>query len=98
MKNYSNAAKKVALPLVVALVTVGSAAAGTDTTFDTIYNTVKAWAEGSLGKLLAVSAFIIGMGIGLVRQSVMAIVLGLAFALIMFYGPAIMESIVTATA
>lgn len=91
-----NAAQKFALPAVVALVAVGSASAGTDTTFDTIYNTVKAWAEGSLGKLLAVSAFIIGMGIGLVRQSVMAIVLGLAFALIMFYGPAIMESIVTA--
>ena len=89
------AAQKFALPAVVALVAVGSASAGTDTTFDSIYTTVKGWAEGSLGKLLAVSAFIIGMGIGLVRQSVMAIVLGLAFALIMFYGPAIMESIVT---
>lgn len=82
----------LALLLIVASAT---AVAGTDTTFDTIYTTVKAWAEGSLGKLMAVSAFIIGMGIGLVRQSVIAIVLGLAFALIMFYGPGIMESIVT---
>jgi conjugal transfer pilus assembly protein TraA len=92
---FSTAAKRFAAPLALALLVTGSAMAGTDTTFDTIYNQVKAWAEGSLGKLLAVSAFIVGMGIGLVRQSVMAIVLGLAFALIMFYGPGIMESIVT---
>lgn len=73
----------------------GSALAGTDSTFDSIYALVKAWAEGSLGKLFAVAAFVIGMGIGLVKQSAMAIVLGLAFALIMFYGPGIMESIVS---
>jgi len=93
--NLKHFAKKFAAPLALAIVVTGTAAAGTDTTFDTIYNQVKAWAEGSLGKLLAVSAFIVGMGIGLVRQSIMAIVLGLAFALVMFYGPGIMESIVT---
>lgn len=89
-------AKTYAAPLGLALVVAaGTAVAGTDTTFDAIYNTVKGWATGSLGKLLAVSAFLIGMGVGLVKQSAMAIVLGLAFALIMFYGPTIMESIVT---
>src|SRR5689334_16424785 len=93
--NFKNLAKKSAAPLLLAVVMTGTAVAGTDTTFDTVYQTVKGWAEGSLGKLLAVSAFIVGMGIGLMRQSIMAIVLRLAFALVMFYGPSIMESIVT---
>lgn len=87
--------KTYAAPLALALVLTGTAMAGTDNTFNSIYTTVKGWATGSLGKLLAVSAFLIGMGIGLVKQSAMAIVLGLAFALILFYGPGIMESIVT---
>lgn len=91
-----NSLKKFGLPAAVALVTIGSAAAGTDTTFDAIYNTIKGWVEGSLGKLMAVAAFAIGMGVGLVRQSVIAVVIGLAFALIFAYGPGIMESIVTA--
>jgi len=62
------------------------ATAGTDTTFDGIYNVIVGWATGSLGKLLiAVGAFLVGMGIA--RQSVMAIVIGIGVALVMFYGP-----------
>jgi conjugal transfer pilus assembly protein TraA len=87
--------KKFGLVSMLALIAATSAHAGTDTTFDTILNLVVGWAEGSLGKLLSISAFIIGMGIGLVRQSVMAIVLGLAFALVMFYGPALINSLAT---
>ena len=74
--------------------TTASAGAG-GTTFDTIYTTVRGWAEGTLGKLLAVSAFLIGMGIGIVRQSVLAIVLGLAFAVSLAYAPAVIDSIFT---
>lgn len=87
--------KNLLAPAVLMLVATGSAFAGTDTTFDAVYNTVAGWATGSLGKLFAVAAFIIGMGIGLVKQSAMAIVLGLAFALIMFYGPGIIDSLVS---
>lgn len=84
------------LLLSMALVLIaGAAVAGTDATFSTIYTTVSGWATGSLGKLFAVAAFIIGMGIGLVKQSAMAVVLGIAFALIMAYGPGIIDQIVT---
>lgn len=71
------------------------AVAGTDTTFQPIVTLITNWAQGSLGKLLAIAAFIIGMGIGLVRQSVMAVVIGLAFALVMFYGPTLIDNIIT---
>jgi conjugal transfer pilus assembly protein TraA len=84
------------LLLATLMVLGGTAFAGTGgTTFDTIYTTVRGWAEGTLGKLLAVSAFIIGMGIGIVRQSVLAIVLGLAFAVSLAYAPAVIDSIFT---
>lgn len=93
--NLKNGLKKYGAMSALLLVASGSALAGTDTTFDSVYTTLSNWATGSLGKLFAVAAFIIGMGIGLVRQSAMAIVLGLAFALIMFYGPGIIDNLVT---
>jgi len=71
------------------------ATAGTDTTFDGIYNVIVGWATGSLGKLIAVGAFLVGMGMGIIRQSVMAIVIGIGVALVMFYGPGIIDGIVT---
>lgn len=90
-----NNLKKFGLPLALAIAASGTAFAGTDTTFTAIYTTISGWATGSLGKLFALAAFIVGMGIGLVKQSAMAIVLGLAFALIMFYGPGVIDSLVT---
>lgn len=90
-----NIAKKFAAPAALALVasTSAFATAGTDTTFDAIYQQVVNWSEGSLGKLLAVVAFLVGMAAGIMRQSAMAVVLGLAFALIFAYGPTIIDNI-----
>lgn len=93
--NLNKSLKTSLAPIMLAVVASSSAMAGTDTTFDTIYMEIRGWAEGSLGKLLAVSAFLIGMGIGLVRQSAIAVVLGLAFALIFAFGPGIIDNIVT---
>lgn len=93
--NLNKTLKNSLSPLLLAVVASSAALAGTDATFDPIYDQIRGWAEGSLGKLLAVSAFLIGMGIGLVRQSAMAVVLGLTFALIFAFGPTIIDSIVT---
>jgi conjugal transfer pilus assembly protein TraA len=91
----NNTLKNSIAPMALVLVASTSALAGTDTTFDAIYQQIRGWAEGSLGKLMAVSAFLIGMGIGLVRQSAIAVVVGLTFALIFAFGPSIIDSIVT---
>lgn len=81
--------------LFLTLVAMGPAFAGTDNTFDSVVQMLTNWATGSLGKLIAIAAFIVGMGIGMIRQSVMAAVVGVAFALVMFYGPTIIGNIVT---
>jgi len=94
-KNRNHMLPAMFIALAICAVGMTAANAGTDATFSTIYTTVSGWATGSLGKLFAVAAFIIGMGIGLVKQSAMAVVLGIAFALIMAYGPGIIDQIVT---
>lgn len=72
----------------------GAASAGTGgTEFDTMYQMVVDWTEGTLGKLLAVTAFLIGMGMGVIKQSILAVVLGIAFALTLAYAPAIIDAV-----
>lgn len=66
---------------------------GGEAAFGGIYGTIRGWITGTLGKLLAVAAFLVGMGIGVVKQSVMAIVIGIAFALVLAYGPVLIEGV-----
>ena len=81
----------VALPLV-------SAHAGTGgTEFDTFYDTIVDWAQGSLCKALALSMFLVGIGMGVVRGSVIAAVPAIGGALGLFIAPTIIDAIVTAT-
>ena len=58
--------------LPVALVVAGDG--GTE--FDAVYDMLEGWATGTLGKIIALSALIVGIGFGLVRQSVIAAVIG----------------------
>lgn len=98
MKNINNVLKKFALPVATVTLIAGGAVAGTGgTEFDTMYQMVVGWTEGTLGKLLAVSAFLIGMGMGIVKQSILAVVLGVGFALTLAYAPAIIDAIFTFT-
>jgi len=90
-----NFLKRYGLLCMLILTLSAMATAGSDTTFDGIYNVIVGRATGSPGKLFAVAAFVVGMGIGIIRQSAMAIVIGIGVWLIMFYGPCIIDGIVT---
>ena len=75
-----------------------AAQAGTGgTEFDTFYNTIVDWAQGSLGKALALTMFIVGIGVGVVRGSIIAAVPAIGGALGLFIAPTIIDGIVTAT-
>ena len=67
------------------------------TEFDSVYTTISGWATGTLGKLLALAAVIVGLGMGIVRQSVVGFVVGLGMAIGIYQSPTIVDSIVTAT-
>lgn len=88
--------KAMMLPATAMVLATSVATAGTGgTEFDAMFTMIKDWAEGSLGKLLAVAAFLIGMGMGIVKQSIIAICLGIGFALALAYTPAIIEAVFT---
>ena len=75
----------------------GRAMAGTTgSEFQGIYNMVVDWTSGYLGKTIALGAFLAGMGIGIVRQSLMSVVSGIGAGLAVAYMPQIMNGIVTA--
>jgi len=77
----------------------GLAMAGTGGTaeFGTIYTTVQGWMQGTLGKVIALSALAVGLGMGVVRQSIMAVVLGVAMGLSTYYEPTILDNVIAAT-
>lgn len=83
--------------LVAFVIMVSKAYAGTGgTEFTEIYTLVQGWTQGFLGKTIAVSAFLVGMAIGIVRQSLMSIALGIGGAMAIYYTPNIIDGIVTA--
>ena len=51
------------------------------------------WSQGTLGRTLALGMFVVGIAAGIVRQSVMAAVAGIAGALVLNYGPTVIDSV-----
>ena len=71
-----------------------TAFAGTDgAEFQDIYDKIRNWLEGTLGKVIAVAAFGVGMGIGIVKQSLMALAIGIGFAAVLAYAPKIIDAV-----
>lgn len=86
--------------VVLAMLGVTSAFAGTDATFGNAttgpLGTITGWMTGSMGQLFAIGALSVGLGIGIVKQSIMAVVVGIAVALAASTGPAVLAGIFTA--
>jgi conjugal transfer pilus assembly protein TraA len=84
--------------VVAILATMATAKAGvTGTEFQATYDLIVGWAKGYLGKIFAVAAFLIGAGFSAARQNPMPAIFGLVLALIIGFGPSLIESILTAT-
>jgi conjugal transfer pilus assembly protein TraA len=81
---------------VVILFSVPAFAGTGGTEFQEIYTTLTDWTTGYLGKALAAGLFLTAMAIGIVRQSLMAIVLGIGCAMAVNYTPTILDAVVTA--
>lgn len=89
--------KRLVLMLSLMLVLVaGTAMAGTGgTEFTAIYDMIVGWSQGGLGKVVAITAFLIGMVMGITQQSLMAIAIGLGTALAVTYTPDIIDTVFT---
>ena len=88
--------KKLASIAGVAAFIAASAAFATtssDTDFNQVVGLLTGWAQGSLGRTLALGMFVVGIAAGIMRQSVMAAVAGVAGALVLNYGPGVIDTI-----
>jgi conjugal transfer pilus assembly protein TraA len=64
--------------------------------FDTIYTTLTDWSQGTLGRVIALGMVLVGLGIGVIRQSIMGAIVGIAGGLALFNAPEIIDGIVGA--
>lgn len=77
-------------------ITGAAVAGGGGTEFGTLVTQLTDWLEGGLGQVIALGALAVGLGIGVVQQSVMAVVVGIAMAVAVFYGPGILTGVISA--
>jgi len=92
-----NLKSALVMAVFIALMIGKNAVAGTTgSEFQNIYNMVVDWTSGYLGKTIALGAFLAGMGVGIIRQSMMAVVTGIGAGLAVAYMPEIINGIVTA--
>lgn len=88
------AATAMAAPVAVVAGTAVAGSGGTE--FGAIVTQLQDWLEGGLGQVLALGALAVGLGIGIVQQSIMSVVVGIAMAIAVFYGPGVLTGIITA--
>jgi conjugal transfer pilus assembly protein TraA len=67
------------------------------TEFNSAYTTITDWLQGDLGRLIAASLLVVGLVMGVVRQSIMAAVPAIACGLVATVAPTIISAVVTAT-
>jgi conjugal transfer pilus assembly protein TraA len=88
----------LSIVLAIAMVFMATVHAGTTgLEFKETFDLLVGWAKGYLGKIFAVAAFLIGCGFSAARQNPMPAIFGLVLALIIGFGPNLIDSILTAT-
>jgi conjugal transfer pilus assembly protein TraA len=82
---------------IVSVLAVPEAMAGTGgTEFDDIYTLLVGWTQGTLGKIIALGMFLVGISAGIINQSIAAVVVGIGGALALYYGPNVINGVVAA--
>ena len=65
--------------------------------FSAVYDTLVEWSQGTLGRIIAIAMILVGLVAGVVRQSIMSFVMGLAGGMGLYNAPAVIEAVMTAT-
>ena len=61
-----------------------------------IYQKVHDWSTGYLGRGIALAAFLLGLGTGVVRSNPLPAIGGIVFAMLVAFGPGVIDGIATA--
>ncbi len=65
--------------------------------FKDVYTRITAWTTGVMGKTISVGMVLIGIIMGMVRQSLVAFVIGIGAALGLNYTPTLIDNVFAAT-
>ena len=68
----------------------------TGSEFTGLYNLVKGWSEGYLGRTLAIAAFLVGAIVGFAKSTALPALVGIIFAVLFAIGPGIIDGIASA--
>ncbi len=93
MLKFKKPTLKTFVAVAIVLASGAAMATGADVTFDGPVSTMTGWLTGSMGKLFAIGALAVGLGIGIVKQSVMSVAIGTGIALSASAGPAVLTTI-----
>lgn len=91
--------KKILIPLVAvpcALAASQAMAGAGGTEFTQVHDQISGWANGTLGKTMGIAGLLVGLGVGVIKQSVMAAVVGVSMALVAGFGPSVIDGVITA--
>jgi len=91
-KLYQN----IGLASVSLAVSVPAMAGTTGSEFTGLYNLIKGWSEGYLGRTLAIAAFLVGALVGFAKSTAMPALIGIVFAVLFAIGPGIIDGIASA--
>ena len=96
MKMLSRMYQKAGLVAAFAAVSAPAFAGTSGSEFQGLYNLVKGWSEGFLGRTLAIAAFLVGAIVGFAKSTAMPALVGIIFAVLFAIGPGIIDGIASA--
>lgn len=95
-KLFSNLYLRAGVATTSLMVAAPVFAGSTGTEFQNVYNLVKGWSEGFLGRTLAIAAFLVGAIVGFAKSTAMPALVGIVFAVLFAVGPGIIDGIASA--
>ncbi len=89
--------KKSLMFALMAALACGAAYAGTSgAEFEALYNMVENWATGYLGRAIALIFLLVGLGVGIIRGSIVGAISCIAAAMSFLIAPTVVSGILTA--
>lgn len=64
--------------------------------FSSVYDTLVDWSQGTLGRIISITMILVGMGMAVVRMTLVMVVVAIGGGLILYNAPTVIESIQTA--
>ena len=85
------------LALAVGTVIAGSTGGGGGAEFNNVWDTLVDWPQGTLGRIIAIAMVLVGLVAGVVRQSIMGLVIGIAAGMGLYNAPTVIQAIMGAS-